>query len=160
MPSEKHNSIMGIITALTPSLLDVASSQDVSFYQPQQLHCLHHGSTETYLCSPFCSIPFSLTMKVTICGTHVMLWLRCETRVNAELAGVLLTLFLAWNIAQHVKRARSDLKRSNTPWPSDTPTFKSINEACTLTIKHTVFSMMAGLIVEIVFVLFSVYNAA
>ena len=160
MPSDKHNSIMGIITALTPSLLDVASSQDVSFYQPQQLHCLHHGSTETYLCSPLCSIPFSLTMKVMIYGTHVMLWLWCETRVNAELARALLMLFLAWNIAQHVRRARSDSKRSNTPWPSDTPTFKSINEACTLTIEHTVFSMMAGLIVELVFMLFSIYNPA
>ena len=38
--------------------------------------------------------------------------------------------------------------------------FKSINEAHTLMIEHSVFSIMAGLIVEILFVLFSIYNAA
>ena len=34
-----------------------------------------------------------------------------------------------------------------------------MNEACTSTIEHSVFSVMAGLIVEILFMLFSVYNA-
>ena len=35
---------------------------------------------------------------------------------------------------------------------------KSINEAHALTIEHSVFSIMAGLIVEMFFVLFSIYN--
>ena len=56
---------------------------------------------ETYLCSPLYSIPFSLTALVTICGMHVMASVQ-DYRVSVELAGVLLTLFFAWNVAQHV----------------------------------------------------------
>ena len=44
-------------------LLNVASSLDVPFCQPQQLKCLHCGSTKTYLCSP--------------CAPFLLLWLRC-----------------------------------------------------------------------------------
>ena len=36
--------------------------------------------------------------------------------------------------------------------------FKLINEARTLTIEHSVFFVMAGLIVEMLFILFSAYN--
>ena len=43
---------------------------------------------------------------------------------------------------------------------SDTLTLKLINEARALTIKHSVLSIMAGLIVEVLFMLFSVYNVA
>ena len=80
-----------------------------------------------------------------------MLWLQCETRISAELVGAFFTLFFAWNVVQHVRTARSETKHSNAP------TFKSINEAHALTIEHSVFSIMAGLIVEILFVLFSVF---
>jgi len=38
--------------------------------------------------------------------------------------------------------------------------FKSINEVRALTIEHYAFSVMAGLIVEIFFMLFSIYNIA
>ena len=72
-------------------------------------------------------------------------------------AGVLLTLFFAWNVAQHVWKARGEMKHSATPWLRDTPTFKSINETHVLTINHSVLSVMAGLIVEVL--LFAVYNA-
>jgi len=41
-----------------------------------------------------------------------------------------------------------------------TPTFISITGARALTIVPSVFSIMAGLIVEILFMLFSVYNTA
>ena len=51
------------------------------------------------------------------------------------------------------------MKRGDMPRSSDTPTFKSINEVHTLMIKHSIFSEMAGLIVEILFMLFSVYSA-
>jgi len=85
------------------------------------------------------------------------LWLWCKTRVSAELAGALLTLLFAWNVAQHIRKARSETKHSDTPW---LPTFKLINEACTLTIEHSMFSVMAGLIVEILFRLFSFFNTA
>ena len=72
MPSDKRNSIMAIATGLISSLFNVASSRDVPFCQPQQLQCSYHGFTKNYLCSPLCSFPFSFSMKVTICGTHVM----------------------------------------------------------------------------------------
>jgi len=59
MPSGKRNSIMAKATGLISSLFNVALSGDLSFRQPQQLQCLHHGSTEAYLCSPLSSIPLS-----------------------------------------------------------------------------------------------------
>jgi len=50
---------MAKATGLISSLLNIASSGDVPFRQPQQLQCLHHGSTKAYLCSPLSSISFS-----------------------------------------------------------------------------------------------------
>ena len=76
--------------------------------------------------------------------------------MQSYVAGVLFTFSFAWNVAQYVWRARSETKHSDTPWSSDTPNFKLINEVHTLTIKHSVFSVMAGLIVEILFMLFSI----
>ena len=55
----KYNLIMATATDLISSLPNITLSRDVPFYQPQQLQCLHQGSTETYLCSPLYSIPFS-----------------------------------------------------------------------------------------------------
>ena len=44
----------------------------------------------------------------------------------------------------------SSTTRSETKlWPRDMPTLKFTNEACALTIEHSVFSYLAGLIVEI-----------
>ena len=48
---------------------------------------------------------------------------------------------------------------SDTAWLSDTATFWLIIGAHTQTIKHSIFFIMAGLIVEMLFMLFSVYNA-
>jgi len=46
MPSAKRNSTMQRATGLNSSLLDVASSRDGPFCQPQQqLHGMHHGAT-------------------------------------------------------------------------------------------------------------------
>ena len=42
---------------------------------------------------------------------------------------------------------------------SDQLTFKLMDEARTVTIEHSIVSVMAGLIVEILFELLSVYNA-
>ena len=67
----------------------------------------------------------------------------------------LLTLFLSWNIAQSVQGARSELKRSGS---SDTPTFKSIIGVHALMIDYSVLSVMARLIVEVLLMLFSIYN--
>jgi len=59
MPSDKHNSIMAKATGLISSLFNIASFEDVPFFQPQQLHYLHYGSSEAYLCPPLSSIPLS-----------------------------------------------------------------------------------------------------
>ena len=53
---------MAIITGLISSLINITLSQDIPICQLQQLQCLHHGSTQAYLCSPLCSIPFSTAM--------------------------------------------------------------------------------------------------
>jgi len=144
MPSDKRNSIMAMATGFNFSLINVTLSGDVPFHPVQQLQCLHHGSTKDYLCSPLSSIfsPLPRRWQFAIC----VLWLRCETRVSIGLAGVfLMLLFFAWNVAKHVRRVRSKTKCNNTPESSDTPTFKSINEACA---EHSVFSVMAGLIAD------------
>ena len=62
------------------------------------------------------------------------------------------------------------MKRNDTPslahssndtlCKGNTPTFISITGACALTIVHSVFSVMAGLIVGMLLMLFSVYNTA
>ena len=62
MPSDKSNST----TKSMGSLINVASSRDVLFCQPQQLQCSHH---EAYPCFPLFSIPFSSSAQVTICGS-------------------------------------------------------------------------------------------
>ena len=127
IPSDKHNLIMAIATALISSLFNVTSSQDMPFRQLQQLQCLYHGSSEltfVLLCAP---LPRRWWFVV-----HA-LWLWCKTRASRAL----LTLFLTWNIAQHLWTARSKTRHSNTPWSSYTPTFKSINVP--LTIKHSIF---------------------
>ena len=49
MPLDKHNSIMAKATGLISSLLNFTLSSDVSFCQPQQFQCLHHGSIEAYV---------------------------------------------------------------------------------------------------------------
>jgi len=68
------------------------------------------------------------------------LWLQCETSISTVLAGVLLMLFFTWNAAEGVRRTRSEMKHSGTPWISDTLTFKSINGVRASMIEHLVFS--------------------
>ena len=99
MPSDKRNSIMAITTGLISSLFNVASSRDVPLRQPQQLQCSHHGFTKNYLCYPLYSILSHLARRWRFAVRT--LWLLCETRVSAEPAGVLQTLFFAWNAVQH-----------------------------------------------------------
>ena len=50
----------------------------------------------------------------------------------------------------------SETKHTDIPQQSHIPTFISITGACALMIKHSVFFLMAGLIVEMLFMLFSV----
>ena len=53
MPLDKHNSRMAEAEHLISSLINVASSRDVPFRQPQQPQCLHHGATFVPLCAPY-----------------------------------------------------------------------------------------------------------
>jgi len=101
---------MAKATGLISLLFNIALSGDVPFHQPQWLQCLHHGSTETYLCSPLSSIPLSTATytKVTICGTRVMALVVGKCRA-------LRTLLFAWNFVQHIPRARCEMKHSDTP---------------------------------------------
>jgi len=63
MPSDKHNTRTARARDLISSLIDITLSQDVPFYQLQQLQCLHHGATFVPLCAPILS---SQPRKVTI----------------------------------------------------------------------------------------------
>ena len=77
------------------------------------------------------------------------------------LAGVLLTLFFDWNGSQMFEEL--EVKQSimiHCVKVIHPPTSISIIGVCTLTIVHFVFSIMARLIVEMLFMLFSVYNTA
>ena len=82
MPSDKHNSIMAKAAGLISSLFNVASFGHMPFCQ--QFQCLHHGSTNAYLCTP---------LFYSFIRYHVdkdLQYMQCETRVNVELAGALL----------------------------------------------------------------------
>ena len=60
------------------SLINVASSWDVPFHQPQQLQCLHHDSTFVPLCVPVLSLQ---PCKVKICSERLMASVWC---INIE----------------------------------------------------------------------------
>ena len=61
-------------------------------------------------------------------------------------------------VASTVRRARSQTEHNDVPWSSDTPTFELITGVHALMIEHSVFSILAALIVEMPFTLVSVYN--
>jgi len=155
MPSDKHNLILAKVTGLISSLLNVASSGDVPFCHPSSsIACIMVLLKFTFvlLWTPFL-YPLLRRWRFAV----LILWLRCETRVSAVLAGHFLHYSLLGMLPNMFKKLEA--KRS-TAWLSDTPTFKSINGVRALTIEHSVFSVMVGLILEILFRLFSIYNTA
>jgi len=146
MPSDKHNSIMAISTGLLSLVINVPLSQDMPFCQLQQLQCFRHGSTKAYLCAPLHSIPFYLKVygwQFSISSVWDL--------VNAKLAGDFLILFLLRMLPKStenkalwytvIKRCTHyfDWYLGHTIWQS----------------KHFVFAVMAGLIVDMLFMLFS-----
>ena len=75
------------------------------------------------------------------------------------LARVLVMLFFAWNGSQMFEDL--EVKRSvMIRRVKETPTFISITGSCTFMIVPSIFFVMAGLIVEMLVMLFSVYNTA
>ena len=95
MPSDKRNSRTARARDLISSLINIASSRDVPFHQPQQLQCLHHGAAFVPLWSPILS---SQPCKVTICGRHVMASVH-----DIQIAGALFTLCLTYYVMKWVR---------------------------------------------------------
>ena len=100
MPSDKHNSRTARARYLISSLINVASSRDVPFNQPQLLQCLHQGVTFVPLWSPI--LFFSTAYKVTICGRHEMASIQ-----HIKIDEALLVLFLAYYAMKRVSHCRS-----------------------------------------------------
>ena len=96
MPSDKHSSRTAKTRDLNSSLINVASSRDVPFHQPQELQCLHHGATFVPLWSPILS---SQPRKVMICGRHVMASVR-----DIKIDEVLLILCFAYYVMKRVRQ--------------------------------------------------------
>ena len=69
MPSDKRNSMTAKAMGLIYSLSNIALSRDVSFRQPLQFHCSHHGSTKAYLCSWLLS-PLPLRWRFMVAPLH------------------------------------------------------------------------------------------
>ena len=80
MPSDKCCWIMAIAIRFISTLFNITSFRDMPFCQPQQLQCLHHGSDKAQLCSPKCSIPFSIPFSLTVMWQIAVctLWLWCQ----------------------------------------------------------------------------------
>ena len=72
-------------------------------------------------------------------------------------AGEILTLFFAWNGSKTFEELGSVLIHRVK---ATHPLFLPITGVRTLTIVNSVFFVMAGLFVEMLFMLFSVYNTA
>ena len=75
-------------------------------------------------------------------------------------AGALLALFFAWNASQIFEELEAKQSIMIHCVKVTHPLFISIIGASALTIVHPIFSVMAGLIVEMVFMLLSIYNTA
>jgi len=136
MPLDKHNSRTARARDLISSLINVASSWDVPFHQWQELQCLHHGATFVPLWSPILS---SQPCKVMICGRHVMASVQ-----DIKIAGALLILCLAYYVMKRVWHC----------WNWDVMAFTY--REC-FTSVFSVFSVMAGWIAEMLFMLFFAY---
>jgi len=89
MHSDKHYSIMARVTGLISSLINVVSSRDVPFHQPQYSRsnaCIMVLSQLTFVLQSFLHYRKGDDLWYVRYGFG-------ETRVSAVLAGVLFTLF-------------------------------------------------------------------
>jgi len=111
-----------------------------AFCQPQQLQCLHHGSTKAYFCSPLYSIPFSLTAYVTIYGTHIMASVRDLGKCSASRGVSYIILCLMF---EGLEAKQSIMIHRHTHFYINNWGVRFDN------IVHSIFSVMAGLIVKI-----------
>jgi len=156
MPLDKRNLITAIATVLISSLFNVASSRDVPFCQLQQLHCLHHGSTKALPLFSFVLHSFLLfRVGDNLRYARYGFGMRLVVQV-----GEFLHYSLLENLAKHSKSLGAKRSAVIHRVKMTYPLLKSITGACASTIVHSVFSIIAGLIVEMLFMLFSVYKSA
>ena len=97
LTSDKYNSRTAWAKDLISSLINVASSWDVPFHQPQPLHCLHQALYRFDL--PFFSFQ---PRNVTICGRHKMASVR-----DIKIDEALLVLCLAYYVMKQVRYFRN-----------------------------------------------------
>jgi len=125
---------------LISSLINIASSRDVPFHQPQPLQCLHHGATFVPHRSLILS---SQPHKVTICCRHAMASVR-DIKVTDALLMLCLTVCYEMSLTLlKLRHYGSCIKICGAP-------FMSI---------FSVFSVMVGWIGEMLFMLFFSYIA-
>jgi len=93
LPSDKRNStwFLHCSTSLCPKMCLFANRSSSSAHI-----IVLPKITFVLLCTPFLS-PLARRWRFAVCA----LWLRCATRVSAEPAGALQTLFFAWKAVQH-----------------------------------------------------------
>ena len=113
------------------------------FCQLQQLQCLHYGSTKAYLCSPMSSI-LSAQLHRWLFTIHEWHYIRLQYETwyeSVELTGALLKLFFAWNVTRNVWSSWKPSVVMHCDRLTH-PLFWCITGACTLMIKHSIFSVM------------------
>jgi len=142
VPSDKHNSLMAIAAGLFSTLLCPETCLFTNRSSSSACIMVLPKHTFVLLWALFLSsLPRKWQFVVPV------LWVRWKTRVSAELAGALLLLGMLPNLFEELDQ----MERSDTLWSNNALTFKLINGVHALTIKHSVFSAMAALIVGIYF---------
>ena len=93
MPSDKHNSILAIATGLIFHCSTLLCPETISYSSSNTCIMVLPYLAFVLLCTPFLS-PLPCRWRLAARA----LWLQCKTWVSAVLAGVLQTLFFAWNV--------------------------------------------------------------
>jgi len=123
-------------------LFTVASTRDVPIYKSQQHSSRFYRSLPLFSFVLISFTPLLHSWWFLVC----VLWLWCETWVSAELAGIsyvnLLGMFPTVFEELEIKQSIED---AMIKWHTH---FKLIDGTCVLTVEHSKFSVMAGLIVS------------
>ena len=152
MPSDKRNTIMAIATAL------IFLHWSASLCPETCLFANCSNSNACIMVLPKLSFVLHSFLHNRV-GDDLWYMHQCKTQVRAVQAGVLLALFLAWNVGLTFEELEA--KRSTMiHCVKVTHPLLSTTGVYILTIMHSVFFVMAGLIVEMLFMLLSVHNTA
>jgi len=144
MSSDKHNSRTAGARDLISSLINVASSRDVPFHQPQLLQCLHQGATFVPLLISHTFLHNHVRWRFAV-ATHEM-----ATVWDIKIDEALLMLCLAYYVMKRVRHCRNE-----TLWLS-----RIKIRGARFTSIFSIFSvLMAGWIAEMLFMLLFAYIA-